>query len=69
MVLQTTTIARQWMSSNHVETSKDKNATIELQHSKFVFCTVPAKMLWAKQRSGVGLWVTESVELVSVGVN
>jgi hypothetical protein len=45
MSLKTTVAARQWLSSDHVGTPTDTNATIALQQRTGVFCAVRAKML------------------------
>jgi hypothetical protein len=41
----TTAVARQWLSSDHVGTPTDTNATIALQERNGVFCEVRAEML------------------------
>jgi hypothetical protein len=43
--LQTTAVARQWLSSDHVGTQTDTNATISQQQRKGVFCAVRSEML------------------------
>jgi hypothetical protein len=45
MTLQTMTIARQWLSSDHVVTLIDMNATVALQQSNGIFYLVRAEML------------------------
>jgi hypothetical protein len=45
MALQTMAVARQWLSSDHVITLTDINATIALQQRKDVFYAVRAEML------------------------
>jgi hypothetical protein len=45
MALQTTDIARQWLSSNYVGTPTDTNTTMAQQHMNDVFYTARAKML------------------------
>jgi hypothetical protein len=44
MGLQTTAVARQWLSSNYVGTPTDRNATIAQQQRNGVFCAVRAEM-------------------------
>jgi hypothetical protein len=45
MALQTTDIARQWLSSDRVGTPTDTKATTEQQQKKDIFCAVRAEML------------------------
>jgi hypothetical protein len=45
MALQKTTVARQWLSNDHVGTPRDMNATITPQQRNGVFCDVRAEML------------------------
>jgi hypothetical protein len=45
MALQTTAVARQWLSSDHVVTPTDRNTTIALQQRNGVFYLVQAEML------------------------
>jgi hypothetical protein len=45
MALQTTSVARQWLTSDHVGTPTDTNATISVQQKKGVFCEIRTKML------------------------
>jgi hypothetical protein len=45
MALQTTAIAMQWLSSDHVVTPTDTNATIALQQRNGVFNEIRAEML------------------------
>jgi hypothetical protein len=63
MVVQTTVVARQWLSSDHVGTPRDMNATIAQQQRNGVFCAVRAEMLKAGQvrswRESAGWWVSE----------
>jgi hypothetical protein len=47
MALQTTAVARQWLSRNHVGTPTDSNATIALKQRNGVFYIVRASMLEA----------------------
>jgi hypothetical protein len=49
MALQTAAIARQWVSSNHVGTETDTNATIALQQRNGILYAVRAEMLYAGQ--------------------
>jgi hypothetical protein len=49
MALQTTAVARQMLSSNHVGTAIDTNGTIALQQRNGVFCAVRAEMLYSGQ--------------------
>jgi hypothetical protein len=44
MALQITTVANQWLSSDHVGAPTDRNAAIALQQRNGIFCTVRAKM-------------------------
>jgi hypothetical protein len=45
MVLQKTAVAAQWLSSDHVGTPTDTNATTALQQRSDVFYKVRAEML------------------------
>jgi thermostable 8-oxoguanine DNA glycosylase len=45
MALPTTAIVRQWLSSDHVVTPTDTNATIALQQRNCVFYALRAEML------------------------
>jgi hypothetical protein len=49
MALQKKAVARYWLSSDHMGTPSDTNATIALQQRKGVFCAVRAKVLQAGQ--------------------
>jgi hypothetical protein len=44
MALQATTVARQWLSSDHVGTPTDTNATIAQQQRNSGFCVVRTEM-------------------------
>jgi Trk K+ transport system NAD-binding subunit len=45
MALETTAVARQLLSSDHVVTATDTNAAVALQQKKDVFYAVRAEML------------------------
>jgi hypothetical protein len=45
MALQTTTVARQWQSRDHLGSPTDTKATIAQQQRKGVFCAVRAEMV------------------------
>jgi hypothetical protein len=45
MALQTTAVARQWLSTNDVVNPTDMKATISLQQSNSVFYAVRAELL------------------------
>jgi hypothetical protein len=45
MALQTMTVARQWLSSDHMIIPKDTNATIAQQQRSGVYCAVLAEKL------------------------
>jgi hypothetical protein len=47
MVLQTTTVDRQWLGIDNVATLTDTNGTVSLQRSEGVFYAVHAEMLQA----------------------
>jgi hypothetical protein len=42
MALQTTVVARQWLSNNHVGSPRDTNTTVALLQRKGVFCAIRA---------------------------
>jgi hypothetical protein len=52
MALQTTAVARYWLSSNDVGTPTDTNTTIAQLQRNGVFCAVHSEMLQAGQVSG-----------------
>jgi hypothetical protein len=45
MALQTTAIARQWLSNSHVETPTDMNATVAQQRRNGVSSAISAELL------------------------
>jgi hypothetical protein len=45
MAVQTTAVARQWLSSDRVGTPTNTNATVAQQQRNGVFCAVRAEML------------------------
>jgi hypothetical protein len=51
MALQITAIAKQWLSSNNVDTPTDTNATLGQQQRKDSLCAVRADMSQAGQVS------------------
>jgi hypothetical protein len=66
MALETMAVASQWLSSDHVATPTDTNATMAQQQRIGVICAVRVEMLQAGRVSGpvrelAGWWVSESV--------